>query len=369
MRNLSASHSPDARPTSYIDLLNIPYSQQVAQQTVVLDNARLRGAVGVNASLLDTGKTLEMYRANLKKTNDPAAQYEFAVFMVSAAQEAAASAAVNGHLDGTIESGRASPGAALNQQELLKESRQILQKLAETRSYPFAQYYLADGYASGLFSKGKEDYDKAFPLFVAAGKHGHAEAGYRAALCFEFGWGCRRDYAKAVQFYRQSASKGHPGAATRLGKACLTGDMGLTGKYKEGTKWLKRANEAADRQHNSAPYELGLMHATGFGDDVFKDEGYAAQLFTKAAELGHAEASLKMGEAYEHGLLTCPRDPALSLHFYNGAAQAGLPQAMMALCAWYMVGAEPILDKDEPEAYEWAKKAAETGEWNQLCHF
>jgi len=327
-----------------------------------LDNTRLQGAVGINASLLDTSKTLEMYRANVKKTNDSAVQYEFAVFMVSAAQEAVVSNTADANMDGPVDSGRASPAAALDPQALLKESRQILQKLAETKSYPFAQYYLADGYASGLFSKGKQDYDKAFPLFVAAGKHGHAEAGYRAALCFEFGWGCRRDYAKAVQFYRQSASKGHPGAATRLGKACLIGDMGLTGKYKEGIKWLKRASEAADRQHNSAPFELGILHTTGFGDDIFKDEGYSAQLFTKAAELGHPEANLRMGEAYEHGFLTCPKDPALSLHFYNGAALAGLPQAMMALCAWYMVGAEPFLDRDEAEAYEWARKAADTGE-------
>jgi TPR repeat protein len=40
---------------------------------------------------------------------------------------------------------------------------------------------------------------------------------------------------------------------------------------------------------------------------------------------------------------------------------------MMNLCAWYMVGAEPVLDKDENEAYEWAKKAAEHGEsWNLI---
>jgi TPR repeat protein len=36
----------------------------------------------------------------------------------------------------------------------------------------------------------------------------------------------------------------------------------------------------------------------------------------------------------------------------------------MNLCAWYMVGAEPVLEKDENEAYEWAKKAAEHGMYN-----
>jgi TPR repeat protein len=78
--------------------------------------------------------------------------------------------------------------------------------------------------------------------------------------------------------------------------------------------------------------------------------------------LGHPLAALKLGEAYEHGLLRCPKDAALSVHYYNCAAQADIPEAMMNLCAWYMVGAEPVLEKDENEAYEWAKKAAEHGE-------
>ena len=343
----AARRSPDVRPSSYVDLLNLPYNQQIAPAANI-GNAQLRTSVGQNASLLDTKKTLEMYRANVKKTQDSPVQYEFALFMVQVAREA-------------IASGPAADDHGLAPTEMLREARQILQRLAD-RSYPFAQYYLADGYASGLFNKDKPDYDRAFPLFIAASKHGHAESGYRAALCYEFGWGCRKDYAKAVQFFRAAASKNHPGAATRLGSACLRGDMGLQGKYREGVKWLKRASESADYQYNNAPYELGLLHETGYGDDIFKDEVYAVQLFTQAAELGHPMAALKLGEAYEHGYLRCPKDAALSVHYYNCAAQADIPEAMMNLCAWYMVGAEPVLDKDENEAYEWAKKAAEHGE-------
>jgi TPR repeat protein len=345
-RNLSAQRrSPENRTSSYIDLLNLPYNQQIAP-SANLGNSQLRHAVGQNASLMDTKRTLDMYRANVK-TQDNVVQYEFALYMVQVAREVMV-------LDQPTESHGLIPA------EMLREARQILQRLAD-RSYPFAQYYLADGYASGLFNKDKPDYDRAFPLFVAASKHGHAESGYRTALCYEFGWGCRKDYAKAVQFYRAAASKNHPGAAARLGKACLTGDMGLQNKYREGVKWLKRATESADFQYNNAPYELGLLHETGYGEDIFKDEVYAVQLFTQAAELGNPQAALKLGEAYEHGYLRCPKDAALSVHYYNCAAQADIPEAMMNLCAWYMVGAEPVLEKDENEAYEWAKKAAEHG--------
>lgn len=339
---------------SYVDLLNeVPYSQQIAPAPM-MNNSSLQMAVGNSASLLDTNKTLEMYRANVKKTNDPAIQYEFAIFMVNAARDAMIQ-------EGLPQQARPLTPKADAAAEMIKEARGILNRLSD-RAYPFAQYYLADGYFSGLFNKGKPDYNSAFPLFVAASKHGHAEAGYRAALCYEFGWGCSPSFPRAVQFFRNAASKGHPGAAVRLGKACLKGDMGLVNKHREGVKWLKRASESADAQYNSGPYELGLLHITGFGDDVFKDEEYAAQLLTEAAELGHTEANFKMGEAYEHGKLGCPRDAALSVHFYNGAATRGMPEAMMALCAWYMVGADPVLEKDEAEAFEWAKQAAELGQ-------
>ncbi|GIZ43977.1 hypothetical protein CKM354_000718600 [Cercospora kikuchii] len=345
-RDLSTQRrSPLARPHSYVELLaNVPYNQQVAPSGQ-LNNAGLQSVVGNAASLLQTKKTLEMYRANVKKTHDAAVQYEFAVFMVNSAHEIA-------------------PGDDLDPAELINEAKHILQRLAD-RAYPFAQYYLGDGYFSGLFNKGKSDYDKAFPLFVAASKHGHAEAGYRAALCYEFGWGCAKSYPKAVQFYKASASKNHPGAATRLGLAQIKGDMGLDFRirnvYREGVKWLKRASESADPQYNAGPFELGLLHLTGYGDDIFKDEAYAVQLITQAAELGHVQANFMMGQAYENGLHSCPKDAALSVHFYNGAASRGHVEGMMALCAWYMVGAEPVLERDEAEAYMWAKMAAETG--------
>jgi TPR repeat protein len=175
------------RPLSYVDLLNVPYPQPPPSGAQNLNNPQLRSAVGTNASLLSTRKTLEMYRANAMKTNDLATQYQFAIFMVSAAQEASVEPEELSHSNLSEKSSQGSI-----QGDLLKEARTILQRLSD-RSYPFAQYYLADGFFSGLFNKGKEDYDKAFPLFLAASKHGHAEAGYRTALCYEFGWGCRVD--------------------------------------------------------------------------------------------------------------------------------------------------------------------------------
>ncbi|PNP57963.1 hypothetical protein THARTR1_02121 [Trichoderma harzianum] len=340
--SVQSRKSPDVRNSTYAELLNVPYPQQ-APPPITMDNSGLRTVVGNNASLLS---------------------YSFAVFLISVAQEQG--------LDFSDPKGRKnspqpfrdldSPiveATVASPTELVREAKQILQRLA-SGGYPFAQYYLADGFASGLFNKGKEDYNQAFPLFVLAAKHGHAESAYRTALSYEFGWGCRKDPAKAVQFLRTAASKRHPGAMTRLGKACLSGDLGEK-RYREGIKWLKLAAESADAQYNAAPYQLGCLYETGYGDDIFLDLNYAAELYTQAAELGHPEANFRMGDAYEHGHLNCPRDPALSVHFYTGAAERGHAPAMMGLCAWYMVGAPPMLEKDEEEAYEWARRSADMG--------
>lgn len=115
------------------------------------------------------------------------------------------------------------PDAKQKQQALVAESVALLSKLAH-RGHVKSQYFLADCYTQGigtakvrfggivpqgresgakwLVLQGKRDYDKAFPLFVLAGKHGHADACFRAAQCCEFGWGCKRENSKAVTLLR-----------------------------------------------------------------------------------------------------------------------------------------------------------------------
>ncbi|KAI9727915.1 MAG: hypothetical protein M1828_005320 [Chrysothrix sp. TS-e1954] len=345
-RNLSASsdRSGDLRPSSsYADLLNIPHAQQMAHQLRAAGNARAQTPGGSNVAVMDSEKTLELYRANVGKINELRPQYEFALLLINAAQR--------------------SPIAEdeLKRKKHIKEARSILQKLSE-KSYPFAQYYLADGYASGLFSDGEPDNQKAFPLFIAAGKRGHAEAAYRAGICYEFGWGSKKDLPKAAQYYLQAAkNNNHPGAALRLGKAYIEGGMGLKIRQREGVTLLKIAEKYADTQHNAGPYELGCLHEIGFdAGDAWKDDPYVVQLFTKSAELGHPEANFRLGGIYEKGLLGCPVDSALSIHYYNTAAEAGIPAAMMVLSASFFVGVRPVLDQDSEQAYMWALKAAET---------
>lgn len=161
---------------------------------------------GKEAALLSHDRTLDLYRENAKKTNDPELMFEFSVFMIDAAKGMVAP--TDADETGSITRGGLKPSAlADKREELIKEATALLKRLAD-RGHPDAQYFLADCYANGIGTvRGRQDFDKAFPLFVLAAKHGHPDACYRAGTCCEHGWGCRRENAKAIQFYKSVGTK------------------------------------------------------------------------------------------------------------------------------------------------------------------
>lgn len=367
----------------------------------ILDHSHLRP--GKQAALLSHERTLELYRANAKKTQDPDVQFEFAVFMVDASKTMPIPAPTPGNVMDVEK-------ALKKQSDLVLEATSLLKRLADRGHMP-SQYFLADCYANGIGThKSKQDFDRAFPLFVLAAKHGHPDAAYRAGTCCENGWGCRRDSAKALTFYRKAAAALHPGAMYRLGIAELNGELGLSKSPKEGVKWLKRSAESATAEFPHALHELALLHERGIDNVLFVDYEYAAELLAQAAELGYAPSAYRLGECYEYGKMGCPQDPALSIHFYvrpslsplpsspplpfplplpplplspslphsllplfpltdapppptqqNIAAQQHHRDACFALTAWYLVGSPGVLPQSDTEAFLWGKRAADAG--------
>ncbi|KAI0085987.1 HCP-like protein [Irpex rosettiformis] len=326
----------------------------------ILDHSHLRP--GKQAALLSHDRTLELYRTNAKKTQDPDVQFEFAVFMVDASKTMPIPALTPGNVMDVEK-------ALKKREDLLLEATSLLKRNADRGHMP-SQYFLADCYANGIGThKGKQDFDRAFPLFILAAKHGHPDASYRAGTCCENGWGCRRDSAKALTFYRKAAAALHPGAMYRLGIAELNGELGLSRSPKEGVKWLKRSAESATAEFPHALHELALLHERGINNVLFVDYEYAAELLAQAAELGYAPSAYRLGECYEYGKMGCPQDPALSIHFYvrrslvstNIAAQQNHRDACFALTAWYLVGSPGVLPQSDTEAFLWGKRAADAG--------
>ncbi|KAG6853542.1 hypothetical protein C0991_003400 [Blastosporella zonata] len=335
----------------------------------ILDHSHLRP--GKQAALLSHERTLELYRANAKKTQDPDLQFEFAVFMIDASKSLPIPPNTPGNLL-IVEK------ALEKREDLIKEATSLLKRLAD-RGHPASQYFLADCFANGIGTpKGKQDFDRAYPLFVLATKHGHPDAAYRAGTCTENGWGCRRESAKALTYFRKAGASLHPGAMYRLGIAELNGELGLSKSPKEGVKWLKRSAEHANAEFPHALHELALLHERGIENVLFVDFEYSTELLAQAAELGYAPSAYRLGECYEYGKMGCPQDAALSIHYYvrtptsnlyypltptqqNIAAQQNHRDACFALTAWYLVGSPGVLPQSDTEAFLWAQKAAEGG--------
>lgn len=252
---------------------------------------------------------MTLYRENARKTNNPEIQFEFAVFMIDAAKglpiptlQTATQIEIEKVTD--------------KREDLVREATSLLKKLAD-RGHPESQYFLADCYANGIGTvRGRQDFDRAYPLFVLAAKHGHGDAAYRAGTCCENGWGCRRESPKAVQFFRKAAAALHPGAMYRLGLAELNGELGLSKSPKEGVKWLKRSAEHSTAEFPHALHELALLHERGIDNVLFVDYEYSAELLAQSSELGYAPSAYRLGECYEYGKMGCPQDPALSIHYY-----------------------------------------------------
>lgn len=254
---------------------------------------------------------------------------------------------------------------AKNRERYILDAHKLVKRLVG-QNYPDAQFYLADCYSSGQLGLAP-DSREAFNLYQAAAKGGHAEAAFRTAMCCELGadegGGTRRDYAKALQWYRRAAMLGDAQGAFKLGVILLKGLLGQARNVGEAVTWLTRATEHATADNPAPLFEMAQLYesanaAPEVRNKVVADDGYARELFTRAAQWGHRGAQLRLGQAHEYGALGLPIDNRASITWYTKAAAQGEHGAELALSGWYLTGADGILAQSDTEAYLWARKAA-----------
>ncbi|KAI7903081.1 uncharacterized protein BX663DRAFT_569157 [Cokeromyces recurvatus] len=346
-------------------------SQYNSNDPFLFDHSHLKP--GDKASLLSYPKTIDMYRENVKKTNDMDIQCDFAIFLVEAAkrlqpsmQTSLSSSTVSSYNsnESTLDSrdNKIPPDEKeinLQRQTYILEAKRLLKQIA-MRRHSESQYYLANMYASGIL-KATNSHEKAFAFFVQSAKRKHPDAVYRTAKCYEEGLGTKKDKSKAVQYYRKAAALNHPGAMYRLGLAEMKGELNLTRSTRNGHKWLKRSAEAATVQYPHALHELALLHEKGVDSIVFYDPDYAVSLYHEAAALGYAPSAYRLGECYKLGKLNCNLHPQLSIQYYRIAAEQNHPEACLALAAWYLSDLSTLLTISAEQAYTWAMSAAQQG--------
>jgi len=142
----------------------------------------------------------------------------------------------------------------------------------------------------------------------------------------------------AVKYIIRAAQKGYAPSQYLLGTLYQTGESGLAENQEKALRWF---NLAAGQGHKMAkqvlsglssedesnrPSDVQTAFDTGFnflkGRGVDRDYKQAAEWFSKAAELGHADAQYNLGELYNkgHGV---KKNKKIAQKWYKAAAEQG----------------------------------------------
>jgi TPR repeat protein len=119
----------------------------------------------------------------------------------------------------------------------------------------------------------------------------------RAAQMYENGDDMPKDPVAALRWYRNAADAGDTEASvTVTSRLPAPGRNATPEDYAEARQ---RCEDAAEHGFSPGAYCVALIYRRGIG--VTKDPAEVAKWLTRAAELGHAQAGLELGEAYWKG--------------------------------------------------------------------
>lgn len=133
----------------------------------------------------------------------------------------------------------------------------------------------------GVDAWGRQDYDAAVAQWQGPAAKGDPDAMFNMGQACKLGRGVPLDLAKAEDFYRRAAQKGHIRAADNYGMLLFQ-----TNRQIQAIPWL---NAAADRGEPRAMYILGI--AAFNGDYAPKDLVRAFALMTRASQAGLQQAT------------------------------------------------------------------------------
>jgi TPR repeat protein len=159
-----------------------------------------------------------------------------------------------------------------------------------------------------------------------AAEAGSSEGQHRLALVYALGLaGTPRNDSRAVELFEKAAAAGNARAQLNLGILYMRG-QGVTADLIQARAWLEKAAAGGDPQ---ALYALGRALSETAGQAV-PDPLRAADLYRRAAEKGHALASLRYGLALSEGN-GIKRDPVAAQRWLIQAQEGGIPEAALAL--------------------------------------
>jgi TPR repeat protein len=248
-------------------------------------------------------------------------------------------------------------GAVLLERGLNREALQALQHAADAGSAE-GTHRLALVFAQGLAGTPRND-ARALELFEKAAALGNQRAQINVGILYFRGQGTARDLVQARSWLEKAAANNDPYALYALGRA-MDDTLGPVGADPVRAADLYR--RAAELGHPFAALRYGLALTEGIG--VKKDLVAAQKWLIYAQKTGVPEAALALGDNYAR---TPPsRDKAanekmlqIAISWYEAAAQAGVASAQFKLANAYVAGAG--VPRDPVQAQRWYLRAAQQG--------
>jgi TPR repeat protein len=248
-------------------------------------------------------------------------------------------------------------GAVLLDRGQNREALQALQRAADSGSAE-GTHRLALVFAQGLAGTTRDE-SRAVSLFEKAAALGNQRSQINLGILYFRGQGTTRDLMQARAWLEKAAAGNDPYALYALGRAM---DDTQGAAMADPVRAADLYRRAAELGHPLAALRYGLALSDGNG--VKKDFVAAHKWFTYAQQNGVPEAALALGDLYARTAPTRDKaalDKALqvTVGWYEAAAQAGVASAQFKLANAYVAGAG--VARDPAQAQRWYTRAAQQG--------
>jgi TPR repeat protein/serine/threonine protein kinase/lipoprotein NlpI len=224
--------------------------------------------------------------------------------------------------------------------------------MPEASPTPFSSTDLNELYKCGLAAGQSRDYAAALNYYRQAAALGSLEAENQIGVIYMAGLGVPPDHAEAHKRFRKAAEHHFAGAQNHLGLCYMQG-IGVTRDYAKAMEWFQRA---ANQGSGNAFYHIGVLYRGGMG--VTRDLAKAVEWFRKSADLGTRDGQYCLGFCLSKGE-GIAQDPAQAFAWIHKAAEQSLPVAQSELASMYQHGYG--ISQDYAEALTWYLKAATQG--------
>ncbi len=165
---------------------------------------------------------------------------------------------------------------------------------------------------------------------LKSAEQGDAKAQFKLALCYEYGYGVKKNFDEAMKCFCKAAEQGNAEAQYKLGW-CYGEGAGMAKDKTVAVKWYRKS---AEQGYTEAQYQLANYYSRGYG--VEQDKAEAVKWWHKAAESKSADSIDELQKTFRY--------------YHEGRVNS---QYELARC--YASG--DGVAKDETEAAKWQLRA------------